>query len=106
MKKSRLTRRYGLPAVCRGVIDVFARDVVRRAEENKEYFPVDEYCSEMGKENPNLLRVLMSFGEKHEKKYGSNMAMAFIAGCAITYELLRRQAEINEMEQITDENAD
>ena len=84
----------GLPIVSKDTIELFARDFTIRECKCLEY--ISEQISKLRRENKNLGEFLGNTCREFAKDKDDYWNYSFVA--VIAYELLRRQAEVNKLE--------
>ena len=86
----------GLPFITKATTKVYLRDLSKRKnEDSREEFET-ESLNRITKDNPNLDKIIDMYLLDEQS---SEKCQGFIAGAMHVYELLRRQAESNKMEE-------
>jgi hypothetical protein len=104
MSEKRFTK-DGLPIVSGHTAEVFARDLSRRLCEegdNSGKSFCDEVAIRIKSENPDLAALYMDFRQGcllHPRGPKVDTSTAYMLGFIMAYEGLRRQLEVNQMEQ-------
>ncbi|MDO8460480.1 MAG: hypothetical protein Q7S74_05190 [Nanoarchaeota archaeon] len=91
----------GLPIVSRETIDVFQRDMLRRCTEGNDSEFSLEIVKRIVKENPYLANAAEEFYGQTNQRDGKPLEPSedYYFGIGVTYELLRKQAESNNLER-------
>lgn len=83
-----------LPIVSEAIIEIFARDYEKREKEKSAENFIREIKKRMDEENPLLNSYIESIAKDAQKKEEAGI---FKMGAHITYELLRREVESNQL---------
>lgn len=91
----------GLPRVSDATLEVFLRDIQRQGSEGGQTLLLSGLAQKIPRENPVFWREINQYRED-SKNYSPNPkdhGLGVLAGAIIGYELLRRQAEANQIER-------